>query len=60
VRGGPPAGAARALFVAGTERALYCALTEHGELIVMATPAAMNVALSWALVRGLAATRSER
>jgi hypothetical protein len=60
VCGGPPASAARELFVAGAERALFCALLAHGEAIVMATPATMSVALGWALVRGLAATRSER
>jgi len=52
--GGPPPGAARELLIAGPERALYCMVLER-ELIVMAAPAAMSVALGWALVRTLAA-----
>jgi hypothetical protein len=53
--GDPPPGAARELLIAGPERALYCMVLERGELIVMAAPAAMSVALGWALVRTLAA-----
>jgi hypothetical protein len=56
--GGPPPSAARELFIAGTARAVYCAVLER-ELIVLVTPAAMSVALGWALVRGLAATGIE-
>ena len=52
---GPPPGAARELLISGRERALYCMVLERGELIVMAAPAAMSVALGWALVRALAA-----
>jgi hypothetical protein len=52
--GGPPPGAARELLIAGPERALYCMVLERGELIVMAAPAALSVAVGWALVRALA------
>jgi hypothetical protein len=55
--GGPPAGAARELMVAGGDRALYCSVLER-ELIVLAAPAAMSVALGWALVRALAAAEA--
>jgi hypothetical protein len=58
--GGPPVSTARELFVAGSARALYAVVLDHGEIIVIATPAAMSVALGWALVRGLAAPWSER
>lgn len=57
--GGPPLAAAREFYVAGRERALYGTVV-HGELIVLATPAAMSVALGWALVRTLAAAGSPR
>jgi hypothetical protein len=53
--GGAPPTAARELFVAGAERAVYCAVLERGELIVVATPTTMSVALGWTLVRGLTA-----
>jgi hypothetical protein len=53
--GGPPPSAARELFVAGADRAVYCTILERGELIVVATPAAMSVALGWTLVRSLTA-----
>jgi hypothetical protein len=52
--GGPPLSAARELFVAGRDRAVYCTVHD-GQLIVLATPAAMSVALGWTLVRRLAA-----
>jgi hypothetical protein len=58
--GGAPPSAARELFIAGAERAVYCAVLEHGEVIVIATPATMSVALGWALIRGLAGAWSER
>jgi hypothetical protein len=51
--GGPPPSTARELFVAGADRAVYCTVG-HRELIVLATPATMSVALGWALIRGLA------
>lgn len=54
--GGSPPSAARELFVAGRERALYCLVLERGEVIVVAAPATMSVALGWTLARGLAAT----
>jgi hypothetical protein len=57
--GGPPPSAARELMITGRERALYCAVLERGELIVMAAPVAMSVALGWALVRALGATERE-
>ena len=56
--GEPPDAAARELFVAGKDRALYCTVVDHRELIVIATPATMSVALGWALVRVLAAART--
>jgi hypothetical protein len=55
VCGGPPPSTARELMVAGTDRALFCAVLDRGELIVLAAPVAMSVALGWALVRNLAA-----
>jgi len=58
--GGPPPSAARELRIAGRDRALYCAVLERGELIVLAAPAAMSVALGWALVRTLTAPEPER
>ena len=54
--GGSPLSAARELFVAGRDRALYCLVLERGEVIVVAAPATMSVALGWTLARGLAAT----
>jgi len=57
--GGPPPAAAREFYVAGRDRALYCTV-QHGELILLATPAAMSVALGWTLARGLAATGTPR
>ena len=51
--GGAPPNAARELFVAGAERSLYCSVLDRGEVIVMAAPAAMSVALGWTLVRTL-------
>ncbi|HEY0193353.1 MAG TPA: hypothetical protein VGC42_19685, partial [Kofleriaceae bacterium] len=54
--GGAPPSAARELFVAGAERALYCSVLDRGELIVMAAPASMSVALGWTLVRNLTAS----
>ncbi len=53
--GGAPPSPARELFVAGKERAMYCALLDRGELVIVVAPIAMSVALGWALVRGLAA-----
>lgn len=53
--GDQPAGAARELLISGRERALYCSVLARGEVIVMAAPAAMSVALGWALLRSLAA-----
>jgi hypothetical protein len=58
--GGPPPAAARELYVAGGARALYVSVLAHGEVIVLATPVAMSVALGWALIRGLATAWSER
>ena len=57
--GGAPPSAARELFISGAERATYLSILPHGEVIVLATPATMSVALGWALVRGLAAAWSE-
>jgi hypothetical protein len=57
---GGPSGAARGLFVAGPDRALYCMVLERGEVIVVAAPPTMSVALGWTLVRGLAATGAAR
>ncbi len=57
--GGPPPSAAREFYVAGHDRALYATVL-HGELIMLATPAAMSVALGWTLVRGLAAAGNPR
>jgi len=56
--GGPPPAAARELFVAGPDRAVYCTVVEHRVLIIVATPATMSVALGWALVRVLAAAEA--
>ncbi|HEY0191637.1 MAG TPA: hypothetical protein VGC42_10995 [Kofleriaceae bacterium] len=53
--GGAPPSAARELFVAGAERATYLSILPHGEVILLATPTGMSVAVGWALVRGLAA-----
>jgi hypothetical protein len=53
--GGPPPSAARELMIAGRHRVLYCTVLERGELIVMAAPATMSVALGWALIRTLVA-----
>jgi|GEM_PF-5569714 len=58
--GGSPPSAARELYVAGVDRALYCMVLDRGEVIVVAAPAAMSVALGWTLVRGLAATEQVR
>ena len=58
--GGSPFSEARELYVAGRERALYCMVLERGEVIVVATPATMSVALGWTLVRSLAATEHAR
>ncbi|HET9621844.1 MAG TPA: hypothetical protein VFP84_10775 [Kofleriaceae bacterium] len=55
--GGTPPSAARELLIAGAARSLFCAVLERGELIVMAAPATMSVALGWALVRTLVATQ---
>jgi len=57
--GGPPPSSARELFIVGAERALYCAVGDR-EVIVLTMPAALSVALGWALVRGLAATGATR
>jgi hypothetical protein len=54
--GGAPASPARELHVAGSARSLYCAVLDRGEVIVMAAPATMSVALGWTLVRNLVAT----
>ena len=56
--GGAPPSAARELFVSGQDRATYVSILPHGEVIVLATPSTMSVALGWALVRGLAAAWS--
>jgi hypothetical protein len=53
--GGPPINAARELFVAGSERALFFSILRTGEVIAIATPSAMSVALGWTLVRTLLA-----
>lgn len=58
--GGPPASAARELMIAGPDRALYCTVLDRGELIILAAPAAMSVALGWALVRTLVAREAPR
>lgn len=58
--GGSPPSAARELYVAGRERSLYCMVLERGEVIVVAAPSTMSVALGWTLVRGLAATEHAR
>lgn len=58
--GGSPLSAARELYVAGRQRALYCMVLDRGEVIIVATPATMSVALGWTLVRGLAATEHVR
>lgn len=57
--GGPPPSSARELFISGAERAVYCAVGPR-EVVLLATPAAMSVALGWALIRGLAAPRGAR
>ncbi len=54
--GGAPAIPARELHVSGRERSLYCTVLDRGEVIVMAAPATMSVALGWTLVRHLVAT----
>jgi hypothetical protein len=54
--GGAPPSTARELYVAGKERALYCLVLDRGEVIVVAAPPTMSVALGWTLARGLAAT----
>lgn len=51
---------ARELMVAGRDRALYCTVLARGELVVLAAPVAMSVALGWALVRVLAAGEPAR
>jgi hypothetical protein len=56
--GSAPPGAARALFVAGRDRAVYCTVVEQRALIIVATPAAMSLALGWALVRALVAAEA--
>jgi hypothetical protein len=58
--GGSPPSAARELYVAGRDRSLYCMVLERGEVIVVAAPATMSVALGWTLVRSLAATEQAR
>ncbi|MEO7734651.1 MAG: hypothetical protein ABIY55_27085 [Kofleriaceae bacterium] len=58
--GGSPPSSARELYVAGVDRALYCTVLERGEVIMVAAPATMSVALGWTLVRGLAATEPAR
>ncbi|HET9627394.1 MAG TPA: hypothetical protein VFP84_38815 [Kofleriaceae bacterium] len=58
--GGPPPAVARELYVSGPARAVYASVLPHGEVIVLATPSAMSVALGWALIRGLATAWSER
>ncbi len=58
--GGSPPSAARELYVAGVDRGLYCMVLERGEVIVVAAPSTMSVALGWTLVRGLAATEQAR
>jgi len=57
--GGPPPSSARELFVAGADRAVYC-MVRAGEVIVLATPAGLSIALGWALIRSLAASGSAR
>jgi hypothetical protein len=52
--GGPPPSAVRELMITGAHRALYCTVVDRGELIIVATPSAMSVALGWALLRALA------
>jgi hypothetical protein len=56
--GGAPPAAARELFIAGADRAVYCTVVDHRALIIVATPAAMSVALGWALVRVLVAAEA--
>jgi hypothetical protein len=56
--GGPPASPGRELMVAGRERTLYCTVLDRGELIIVAAPVAMSIALGWALVRSLIATEA--
>lgn len=51
--GGAPVSAARELLVVGRDRALYCMVVGQREVIIMATPASMSVALGWTLVRTL-------
>ena len=53
--GGPPPSVARELMVAGRDRTLFCTVLDRGEVIVLAAPVAMSVALGWALVRRLVA-----
>jgi hypothetical protein len=58
--GGPPPETARELMIAGPARALYCTVLERGELVVLAAPVSMSVALGWALVRTLTALEIKR
>lgn len=51
--GGPPVSEARELFVTAKDRSLFVSVLPTGEVIVLATPAAMSVALGWALARRL-------
>jgi len=55
---GAPPGAARELFVAGRDRAVYCSVVEQRVLIIVATPAATSLAIGWALVRALVAAEA--
>jgi hypothetical protein len=54
--GGAPPSSARELLIAGRERALFCSVLARGEVIVMAAPATMSVALGWTLIRTLVAS----
>lgn len=58
--GGAPASEASEVMIAGPERALYCSVLDRGELIILAAPAAMSVALGWTLVRALITRETER
>jgi hypothetical protein len=60
VCGGPPPNAARELMVAGRDRTLYCVIGERGELVALAAPHAMSVALGWALIRTLVSAEGPR
>ena len=57
--GGAPPSAARELFLSGRDRATYLSVLPHGEVIVLATPVTMSVALGWALIRRLIAASGE-